>query len=415
LTIKQKSRIIKKSDFQGGIFNFQDSLIFKEGTMKKLVSLLLAVTMLLALTACSNKPTDAPAGSGVIKIGGTGPLTGGAAIYGQAARNGAQIAVDEINALGGIKFELNYQDDEHDAEKAVNAYNTLKDWGMQISLGAVTSTPGVATSVNHFEDRIFFLTPSASAVAVTEGKNNVFQMCFADPNQGTASAQYIFDQKLGTKIAVIYKNDDVYSSGIYETFKTKAADLGLTIVSTTTFTEDSQQDFSVQLGDAKNNGADLIFLPMYYTPASLIFQQAKNIDYAPKYFGVDGMDGILTLEGFDTTLAEGVILLTPFNADSTNKQTVDFVAKYKEANGDIPNQFAADGYDCVYAIYEAVKAGNVTADMTASAICDILVAQFTKMSFNGITGDNTTWGTNGQVSKAPKGMIIENGAYVGMD
>jgi ABC-type branched-chain amino acid transport systems, periplasmic component len=360
--------------------------------------------------------SEEPSGAPAVKIGATGPLTGGAAIYGNAARNGAQIAVDEINALGGIQFELRYEDDEHDAEKAVNAYNTLKDWGMQVSLGSVTSTPGVATSVENFADRIFALTPSASAVAVTEGKDNVFQMCFADPNQGSASAQYVADKALGTKIAVIYKNDDVYSTGIYETFIAKAAELNLEIVSTTTFTEDSQTDFSVQLTDAKNNGADLIFLPMYYTPASLIFQQAKSMDYAPKYFGVDGMDGILTLEGFDASLAEGVMLLTPFSADATDERTVSFVTKYQEAFGEIPNQFAADGYDCVYAIYEAIQADEtITAELTGAEMCDKLIAQFTTFSVDGLTGDNMTWSVNGQVSKDPKGMVIENGVYVGMD
>ncbi|GHU65320.1 amino acid ABC transporter substrate-binding protein [Clostridia bacterium] len=408
--------------------------------MKKtrLISIVLIAMMMLALVACGNSGSgstgssntggsagagsdtdsgsaDTAAPAGAIKIGGTGPLTGGAAIYGQAARNGAQIAVDEINALGGVQFELNYQDDEHDAEKAVNAYNNLKDWGMQVSLGSVTSTPAVATTVKNFEDRIFAVTPSASAIAVTEGKDNVFQMCFADPNQGSASAQYIQDQKLGTKIAVIYKNDDVYSTGIYETFKTKAAELGVEIVSETTFTEDSQQDFSVQIGAAKDAGADLIFLPMYYTPASLIFQQAQNAGYSPKYFGVDGMDGILTLEGFDTSLAEGVMLLTPFNADATDDKTKSFVAKYQEAHGEVPNQFAADGYDCVYAIYEAAKAAGVTADQSVSEINDALVAQFTSFTFNGLTGNDMTWAVNGQVSKAPKGMIIKDGAYVGMD
>lgn len=362
---------------------------------------------------------DAPAGGAdgavAIKIGGTGPLTGGAAIYGQAARNGAQIAVDEINAMGGVQFELRYEDDEHDAEKAVNAYNSLKDWGMQISLGAVTSTPAVATSVENFEDRIFALTPSASAPAVTEGKDNVFQMCFADPNQGTASAQYISDKSLGTKIAVIYKNDDVYSTGIYETFKKKADELGLDIVSATTFTSDSETDFSVQLTDAKNSGADLLFLPMYYTPASLILKQAKGMDYSPKYFGVDGMDGILTLEGFDTSLAEGVMLLTPFNADATDERTVSFVNTYKEKYGEVPNQFAADNYDCMFAILEAVKKGGVTAEMSADEICTIMIEQFTTMSFDGLTGDNMTWSKNGEVSKGPKGMVIEDGAYVGMD
>ncbi len=407
--------------------------------MKKLLCTVLALVFVLSLVAgCSNsngagatpapaqtsgnaapaEPSDngqAPAGTVAYKIGGTGPLTGGAAIYGNAAKNGAQIAVDEINALGGIQFELKYEDDEHDAEKAVNAYNALKDWGMQISLGSVTSTPCVATGAETFADRIFALTPSASATAVIEGKDNMYQMCFTDPNQGSASAQYIFDKQLGTKIAVIYKNDDVYSKGIYSTFESKAKELGLTIVSTTTFTEDSQTDFSVQLTDAKNNGADLVFLPIYYTPASLIFQQAKAMDYAPKYFGVDGMDGILTLESFDVSLAEGVMLLTPFNADSTDERTASFVSKYKEAHGETPNQFAADGYDCVYAYKAALEAAGCTPDMSAADICEKLVAVFPTITFDGLTGDGMTWAATGEVSKSPKGMVIQSGAYIGMD
>jgi len=384
--------------------------------------LFLTIGLLSGCGGTNNAPSEEPNAAGeeksaadVFKIGGTGPLTGGAAIYGNAAKNGAQIAVDEINAMGGIQFELRYEDDEHDAEKAVNAYNKLKDWGMHISLGSVTSTPAVATSTENFNDRIFALTPSASAPAVIEGKDNVFQMCFADPNQGSASAQYIFDKKLGSKIAIIYKNDDVYSKGIYNTFVSKAQELNLEIVSTTTFTEDSQTDFSVQLADAKKNGADLIFLPMYYTPASLILQQAKSMGYSPKYFGVDGMDGILTLENFDKSLAEGVMLLTPFNADATDERTVNFVKKYKELFNEIPNQFAADGYDCVYAYKAALEAAGCTPDMSAAEICEKLVEVFTTITFDGLTGEKMTWAATGEVSKMPKGMIIENGAYVGMD
>lgn len=359
--------------------------------------------------------TPAPTGA-AIKIGGIGPLTGGASIYGNAAKNGAQIAVEEINALGGIQFDLRYQDDEHDPEKAVNAYNTLKDWGMQVSLGNVTSTPAVATSDLFFADRIFALTPSASAVEVTQGKDNVFQICFTDPNQGLASAQYIKDKALGTKIAIIYQNDSVYSTGIYDTFMARAAELGLEIVSTTTFTQDNQIDFSVQLADAKAKGADLVFLPIYYTPASLIFQQAIAMDYNPKYFGVDGMDGILALEGFDIAVAEGVMLLTPFNADATDPRTVSFVEKYKAAHNEIPNQFAADGYDCIYAIYQAIMAdGTITPSSTAQEMNDKLIAQFTSFSFDGLTGDAMTWNTQGQVEKGPRGMVIQNGAYVGID
>ena len=373
-----------------------------------------------AAPAASGAPaaeSSAPAAEGaVFKLGGTGPLTGDAAIYGMAAKQGAEIAVQELNAAGGAyQFELNYQDDVNDAEKAVNAYNTLKDWGMQLSLGSVTSKPAEATSAEFFADRIFALTPSASSTAVTEGKDNVYQMCFADPNQGSASAQYISDKALAAKVAVIWKNDDVYSKGIRDTFTSKAGELGLEIVSDTTFATGNDSDFNVQLTEAKNAGAELIFLPMYYTPASLILSQASAMGYAPKFFGVDGMDGILTLEGFDTKLAEGVMLLTPFNADSTDDKTVAFVAAYKNAYGEVPNQFAADAYDCVYAYAQALKQGECTPDMDAATLCEKLIGTFPFMSFDGLTGSGTTWDATGAVSKSPKGMVITDGAYVGLD
>ncbi|MCR5826007.1 MAG: ABC transporter substrate-binding protein [Oscillospiraceae bacterium] len=402
--------------------------------MKKALSLVLALVMVFALVACggssestkapaeqSSETTTAPAttdasGAQVFKLGGTGPLTGGAAIYGMAVKNAAELAVNEINALGGdVQFELNFQDDAHDAEKAVNAYNTLKDWGMQISLGSVTSTPCVATSAETYADRIFAITPSGSSTSVIEGKDNQFQMCFTDPNQGSASAQYIHDKALASKVAVIWKNDDVYSKGIYDTFMAAAPGLGLEVVSDTTFADGSDTDFSVQIADAQAKGAELVFLPMYYTPASLIFAQAKAAGYSPIWFGVDGMDGILTLEGFDTSLAEGVMLLTPFNADSDDQMTKNFVKSYQEKYGDIPNQFAADAYDCVYAYKQALENAKCTADMSAEDICTAMIAQFTSMTFDGLTGEGMTWGTDGAVTKSPKGMIIQNGAYVGLD
>lgn len=359
---------------------------------------------------------SASAFGAAFKLGGTGPLTGGAAIYGMAARNGAAIAVEEINAMGGdIQFELRYEDDTHDAEKAVNAYNALKDWGMQLSLGSVTSKPAEATAAENFSDRIFALTPSASSAAVTEGKDNVFQMCFVDPNQGTASAQYIGTKGFANKVAVIWKNDDVYSKGVYDTFIEAAPKFGLEIVSDTTFADGNDTDFSVQLTDAKEKGAELVFLPMYYQPASLILAQAQAMGYAPKWFGIDGMDGILTMEGFDKSLAEGVMLLTPFNADAKDERTQNFVAKYKEKHGEIPNQFAADGYDCVYAYYQALTQAKATPDMDAETLCAKMIEQFTSMTFNGVTGENVTWSANGEVSKDPKGMVIKDGAYVGLE
>ena len=360
---------------------------------------------------------------GTLNLGMIGPLTGGAAIYGNAVKNGEQIAVDEINAISpDFQIQYNPQDDEHDAEKSVNAYNNLKDWNVQVIAGTVTTTPCIAVSAEANSDRIFMLTPSASSPDVVNGKDNMFQVCFTDPNQGSASAKYIKDNNMATKVAIIYNNADAYSTGIYQTFNSKAAELGLEVVSTTTFTDDTANDFSVQLGDAQSAGADLVFLPIYYQPASLILQQASSMGYAPKFFGVDGMDGILTMEGFDASLAEGVILLTPFSADATDDLTKNFVGKYESGYGETPNQFAADGYDCPYAIYRALqfyadKNGDLdVTGMSAEEICTILISVFTNPSFSydGVTGTGMVWTANGEVNKDPKAVVIQNGVYVGL-
>ena len=377
--------------------------------MKKMLSIIMALVMVVALFAgcASDEKAD---GGNTLKIGFIGPLTGGAAVYGNAAKRGAEIAVKEINAKGGIQLAFNAQDDENDAEKSVNAYNNLMDWGMQVLVGTVTTTPCVAVSAETYADRVFALTPSASSTEVTSGKDNVYQICFTDPNQGKASAQYISEHMADAKIAVIYDNSSVYSSGIYQTFDAEAKTLGLNIVSVSTCTEDTS-DFSVQVSDAKNAGADLVFLPIYYTPASLILNYANSIGYTPTFFGVDGMDGILTLEGFDTSLAEGVMLLTPFAADAADAATQSFVSSYQEAYGETPNQFAADAYDCVYAVYQAFNATGLGTDASAADICDAMCAQFNTMNFSGLTGQNMTW-KDGQVDKAPAAVVIKGGVYV---
>ena len=351
---------------------------------------------------------------GAIKIGGIGPLTGSAAVYGMATKQGAEIAIEEINALGGLQFVLDSQDDEGDTEKAVNAYGKLKDNEVQIIYGCTTTNPCVAVAAETFNDRYFQITPSASSTDVTSGKDNVFQVCFTDPNQGITAANYIKDNNLGTKVAVIYNNGDAYSTGIYNAFQATAEEIGLEVVTVQTFPDDSNTDFNVQLGEAQKAGADLVFMPIYYTPASLILSQAKAMGYEPTFFGCDGMDGILDMEGFDVSLAEGLMLMTPFNAWGEDERTKTFVSEYEAAYGGIPNQFAADGYDCMYAIYEACTAAGVTADMSAQDICEALIAQFTSADFSvdGLTGTGMTWSTNGEVSKAPVVVKVEGGVYV---
>lgn len=390
--------------------------------MKKFISVMLVAAMAVtALTGCgSNSGSSSKKDADKYYIGGIGPTTGATAIYGTAVKNGAQIAVDEINAAGGIngkQIEYRFEDDQNDAEKAVNAYNTLKDWGMQMLVGTTTTAPCIAVAGKTASDNLFQITPSASAPSVlSSGNGNIFQVCFTDPNQGIASAQYIAENKLAKKIGIIYDSSDVYSSGIEEKFEAEAKDKGLQIVSKAAFTADSKTDFGTQLQKAKDAGADLLFLPIYYQEASIILKQADTMGYKPKFFGVDGMDGILTVENFDTKLAEGVMLLTPFAADAKDKAVQKFVKTYKEQYEDTPNQFAADSYDAVYALKAAIEESKATTDMSASDMCDALKGAMTKIKMQGLTGgkDGLTWNESGEVTKSPKAVIIKNGAYKAM-
>ena len=285
---------------------------------KQIAAMLMAGAMCMGMLAgCGNKDNTGSSDSNVFTVGVVGPLTGDAAIYGTNVVNAAQIAVDEINALGGdIQFQLISADDVNDPETSVNAYNQLMDKGMQLLVGTVTSKPALSVSPLSNEDRVFTLTPSASGDDVIEGNDNTYQVCFTDSNQGSRSAQYIDEHFDDAKIAIIYKNDDPYSQGIRDTFAAEAKTRGMDVVYEGTFDSSSQTDFNVQLTGAQSAGADLLFLPIYYTPASVILTQANAMGYAPTFFGVDGMDGILTADGFDASLAEGVYLLTPFSADA---------------------------------------------------------------------------------------------------
>ena len=384
---------------------------------KKLFALTMAMVMAISLAACGGSNSSESTDGNSFKVGVIGPLTGDAAIYGTCVANSAQIAVDEINALGGdIQFELMTEDDVNDAETSVNAYNALMDDGMQLLVGTVTTQPALSVVPLAYEDRVFTITPSASGddVIAINDNDNVFQICFTDSNQGSRSAQYIDENFENPQIAIIYKNDDQYSIGIRDNFKAEADARGMSIVYEGTFTTASQTDFNVQLAAAQSAGADLLFLPIYYTPASAILTQANTLGYKPTFFGVDGMDGILTAENFDASLAEGVYLLTPFSADAQDKMTQNFVSKYQEAYGEIPNQFGADAYDAIYTLYQAIQAAGVTADMSNEEICDALIEVMPTLAVTGLTsaGSEMTWDASGAVSKDPTAVIIENGTYV---
>lgn len=385
--------------------------------VKKWLAVAMVAAMTVSMAAGCGAKSEGEKSSGsdseVIKIGAIGPVTGAAAVYGQAVKNGAELAVEEINAAGGIngaQVEFKFEDDEHDAEKAVNAYNNLKDWGMQALLGTVTSAPCVAVGEVANQDNMFLLTPSGTAVECVQ-YDNAFRVCFSDPMQGLESAKYIGENGLASKVAVIYDSSDVYSTGIYEAFVKEAANQDFEVVAAEAFTSESKTDFSVQLQKAKDSGAELVFLPFYYSEASLVLKQAAGMNYNPIFFGCDGMDGILAVEGFDANLANNLMFLSPFTPTSTDEAIQKFVTAFKDKYGDTPNQFAADAYDGIYAMKAAMEKADVKPGMASSDVCDGLKSAMVEIEIDGVTAKGLTWEASGEPSKEPMVVKIENGDY----
>ncbi|MDD5928122.1 MAG: ABC transporter substrate-binding protein [Firmicutes bacterium] len=384
----------------------------KKGFMKKFAAVSMAVMMTVAMAGCGGGENGGDSSTEFV-IGGIGPTTGAAATYGEAVKNGAELAVKEINEAGGIngyQVRFEWQDDEHDAEKSVNAYNTLKDKGMQMLMGTVTSAPCTAVVAKTAEDNMFQLTPSGSAVESIKG-DHAFRVCFSDPNQGVASADYLAEKFAGKTVAAIYNSSDVYSSGIYEKFSAQAQEKGVKIVTAQAFTKDSAQDFTVQLQKVKESGADVVFLPIYYQEAALILTQADKMGLDVTWFGCDGLDGVIQQLGSDASLAEGVMLLTPFVADAEDEKTQTFTAAYKAAYNDlVPTQFAADAYDAMYVIKAAAEKAGITPDMSVSDICEAMKTAMTEIEVEGVTG-TMTWSADGEPTKTPNAMVIKDGTY----
>ncbi|MEG1633811.1 MAG: ABC transporter substrate-binding protein [Oscillospiraceae bacterium] len=389
----------------------------------KFASVLMAGTMLIGCFAgCGKSPADTtptPAGSAggssadtQLLLGGIGPLTGDYANYGTSVRNGAKQAVEEINAAGGVngfEFVLDFQDSQGDPDSAVSAYGKLMDSGMDVSLGGTFSGENQSVVAAAKEDGILLLTPSASAKASIEGNDCAFRVCFNDPAQGTASADYIADNGLATKVAVFYGSDNDYCVGLYETFAAECAVKGIEVVEVQSFTDGTNTDFSTQINTIRDSGAELVFLPIYAAEASTFLTQAAGKLDVP-YFGCDGLDGILTKVS-DTALVEGVMMLTPFAADDPSELVQAFVGSYTTAHGAVPDQFAADGYDAVYAVKSALEKTGITPETKDDTFNAQMVAAMTEISVSGVTG-TMTWTADGETSKAATAMIIKDGVSV---
>ena len=383
--------------------------------LTKAFAVILALVFCLSAFAACSGPVNYAENNTEFVIGVSGPLTGGAAMYGIAVANAAQMAVDEINAAGGlngVKFKLVAMDDKHDATLISTNYSALYEGGMQVSLGTVTTAPGLEFKNLSADDNVFFLTPSASGDDIPTNPNG-YQMCFADGNQGKVAAEFVNANYKGQTIGAFYKSDEAYSKGIYDQFKANL-DASVTVVETN-FTDANTSDFSTQIDTLKNCG--FIFMPTYYTPASLFMTQAKDILAADAvYYGCDGFDGIDNIDGFDiTTIPQKVTMLSHFNSKATDGMAKEFIDKYVAKFGaDTLNQFGASAYDCVYAIYGAMKKAvdegkDIPVTISASDLCEILKEQFNGgyTLAKGVTGENIKWETTGYVNKGAIQYVIK--------
>lgn len=377
--------------------------------MKKFLCMMMAVLMVLAMAACGGEPAnnggnDTPDAT-TVKIGGIGPLTGAYANYGLSEKNGAELAVKEINEAGGIagkQIELSYQDSQGESESAVNAYGKLMDWGMEVSLGCVLSGENASVVAAARDDDVLLITPSGSADKCIDGNDKAFRVCFYDSYQGAAAAQYIKDNNMVDTVGILYQSDNDYSVGLYNAFVEKCGELGITIAETQTFTSTTSTDFSTQVNALVASGAKLVFIPIYAEEASTFLTQAHGKFADDVYFfGADGLDGILGKVEQDTSLANNVLMLTPFAADNPAENVQSFVKKYQEAYGATPDQFAADAYDAIYVIKAAVeKAGSTSGAALASAL--------TSLTVEGVTGV-MTWTADGNTNKPASAILYYDG------
>ena len=377
--------------------------------MKKFLCMMMAVLMVLAMAACGGEPAnnggnDTPDAT-TVKIGGIGPLTGAYANYGLSEKNGAELAVKEINEAGGIagkQIELSYQDSQGESESAVNAYGKLMDWGMEVSLGCVLSGENASVVAAARDDDVLLITPSGSADKCIDGNDKAFRVCFYNSYQGAAAAQYIKDNNMVDTVGILYQSDNDYSVGLYNAFVAKCGELGITIAETQTFTASTSTDFSTQVNALVASGVKLVFITIYAEEASTFLTQARGKFASDVYFfGADGLDGILGKVEQDPTIANNVLMLTPFAADNPSENVQSFVKKYQEAYGATPDQFAADAYDAVYAIKAAIeKAGSTSGDALASAL--------TSLTVEGVTG-TMTWGSDGNTSKNASAILYYDG------
>ena len=330
--------------------------------MKTIKMLAAFSAVALTFVSCSSK-------SSTIKLGSIGPLSGQYAVYGGDCKNGIELAVNEINAAGGIngkQIELIAEDDEGAAEKSVSAYKKLVTQnGVKLIIGSLTSGCAIAISPLAQAQKIVQIDPAATAPALTEAGNFVFRACYDDPFQGTVGGKFAAET-LGVKnAAILYDISNDYSVGLMENFKSEFEANGGSIVSLETYST-GDKDFNAQLTKIKNANPDVVYLPDYYSTVALIVKQLRAQGINTPIVGADGWDG-LTENAGDEVL--NGFYSNHYAADSTEEKVQNFVKNYKEKYSLTPTSFAALGYDSVYMLRDAIlKAGSADSEAVRAAL-----------------------------------------------
>ncbi|WP_300619276.1 ABC transporter substrate-binding protein [uncultured Fusobacterium sp.] len=370
--------------------------------MKKIIAMLAGATMMMSCGANQSQEE-----SSTIKVGGMGPLTGSAAMYGITVDKGAKLAFEEINANGGVlgkKFEYISLDEKADPIEAVNAYNKLTDEGVVAILGSVTSKPTLAVAELAAQDGIPMITPTGTQINITDAGPNIFRVCFTDPYQGSTLAKFSKD-KLGAKTAAIMVNTSSdYSDGIANAFIKQAEKEGIKVVAKEGYS-DGDKDFKAQLTKINSENPDILVIPEYYELSALIATQARELGMKSTFVGPDGWDGIIgALDSSSYSVVDNSYFTNHYSTEDSNEKVQSFLKKYREKYNEEPTAFSALAYDTVYVLKNAIdKAG--TTDKTE------LTKAIKASDMDGVTG-HLTFDENNNPIKAVTIIKVQDGKYI---
>lgn len=356
---------------------------------RRILSLATAACLALSLTACGETADQSGEGGtsdlsqtgDKITLGLIGPLTGSLAVYGTHNERGVQLAIDEINAAGGVtlsdgtyQLAVETRDDQGDTTECVNAMNALISEGIQLVVGSATSgCTSAITSIANSEG-VVLITPSGTADSLTTAMDYVFRTCFRDSFQGELAAQYVADEGY-TKVGIVYCSADTYSSGLRDAFTTACESRGIDIVAEESVASMTEVDYTNQFNQMVSAGAELVFTPFYYdVMGPYVIPQARSVGFDGVLLGADGVDNTETTipEGTDLSAYNNVMFVNHYSPDlATSDVSVNFVKSYEAAYGESPNNFDALAYDAVYVLKDAMEAcGAADAASVQAALAD---------------------------------------------